>query len=157
MQQHGFMLLRIIGQIVVLYLLSELGKWLMSILHIKFPGSIIGLFILFILLITKIIPERWIASGAELLLSSMTLFFIPVTVGIVNYPKLISWQGLIIIAIIFVSTVISIILSGKTTQMVEIHQERQNEEEVKSVESESRSVWNSVKSRFKNIQQKGEV
>ncbi|WP_102692798.1 CidA/LrgA family protein [Rummeliibacillus pycnus] len=148
MQQLGLRSLRIIGQIVVLYLLSEFGKWLMAILHIKFPGSIIGLLILLTLLIMKIIPEHWIASGAEILLSYMTLFFIPVTVGIINYSELISWQGFMIMAIILVSTVISIILSGKATQLVENHQEQQNEE-VENLRLR--------KNHIKNMEQKGEA
>ena len=143
MQQRGLMFLRIIGQIVVLYLLSEFGKWLMAILHIKFPGSIIGLIILFILLISRVIPESWIANGAELLLAYMTLFFIPVTVGIVKYPELISGQGIIIIGIILVSTIISIIASGKITQLVEIQVEKQNENHKEKIKEPS----------FENIQQ----
>jgi len=146
-QQYGLKFLRIIGQIAVLYLLSEFGKWLMAILHIKFPGSIIGLVILFILLITKIIPESWIASGAEILLAYMTLFFIPVTVGIVNYSELLSWQGLVIIGIILVSTIVSIVASGKTTQMIEIHLEKQKEVQMENLKEAC----------FENIQQKGEA
>ncbi|MFJ8261678.1 CidA/LrgA family protein [Rummeliibacillus sp. NPDC094406] len=145
MQQYGLKFLRIIGQIAVLYLLSEIGKWLMAILHIQFPGSIIGLVILFILLITKTIPESWIASGAEILLAYMTLFFIPVTVGIVNYSELLSWQGMAIIGIILVSTIVSIVASGKTTQMVEIHLEKQKEVQMENLEETC----------FENIQQKG--
>ncbi|WP_397537383.1 CidA/LrgA family protein [Rummeliibacillus pycnus] len=145
MKQHGLMFLRIIGQIAVLYLLSEFGQWLMAILHIKFPGSIIGLVILFILLITKVIPENWIASGAETLLAYMTLFFIPVTVGIVNYSELLSWQGMTIIGIILVSTIVSIVASGKTTQMVEIHLEKQKEVQMENLKETC----------FENIQQKG--
>lgn len=147
MQQYGVKFLRIIGQIAVLFLLSEFGKWLMAFLHIKFPGSIIGLFILFILLTTKIIPESWIASGAEMLLSYMTLFFIPVTVGIVKYPELMSWQGLIICGIILGSTIVSIIVSGKTTQLVEIQVEKQNGNQKEQIKE----------SPFENIQQKGEA
>lgn len=146
MQQKGLICLKIIGQVAFLYLLSECGRWMMEVLHIKFPGSIIGLIILFILLITKVIPESWIARGADTLLAYMTLFFIPVTVGIVDYPDLISWQGLIIIGIILVSTILSIVASGKTTQLVENHLENKNQAENIIVETS-----------FEKIHQKGEV
>ncbi len=151
MQQLGVKFLRIIAQVCALYLLSELGKWIMATLHIKFPGSIVGLFILFILLYTKVIPEKWIASGAQILLAYMTLFFIPVTVGIIGYPELLSWKGLIIIGIIFVSTILSIISAGKTTQIVEKYIEKQCEKQNES-QKENISEIN-----FETIPQKGEV
>lgn len=147
MQQKGMKYLKILSQVAFLYVLSECGKWLMEALHIKFPGSIVGLILLFILLITKIIPESWISSGAETLLAYMTLFFIPVTVGIVDYPELISWQGLIIIGIIFVSTILSIVASGRATQLVENHIEKQSDNIVIPI----------VETSIEKIQQKGEL
>ena len=147
MQQRVLKYFRIISQVAFLYVLSECGKWLMDVLHIKFPGSIVGLILLFLLLITKLIPESWIASGTETLLAYMTLFFLPVTVGIVDYPELISQQGLIIMGIIVVITVLSIIASGKATQTVEKHINKQTEDTEESV----------VEASFETIQQKGEV
>lgn len=147
MQQRGLKYLKILSQVAFLYVLSECGKLLMGALHIKFPGSIVGLILLFVLLATKIIPESWISSGAETLLAYMTLFFIPVTVGIVDYPELISWQGLIIIGIILVSTILSIVASGKATQLVENHIEKQSENLVEPI----------VETTIEKIQQKGEL
>ncbi|MGX9133524.1 CidA/LrgA family holin-like protein [Rummeliibacillus sp. JY-2-4R] len=152
MQQLGLKLLRLIAQVCALFLLSELGQWIMASLHIKFPGSIVGLFILLILLFTKVIPEKWIASGAELLLAYMTLFFIPVTVGIIGYPELFSWKGLLIIGIILISTILSIISAGKTTQLVEKYYiDNQNENQNESQKEEVSET------RFETIPQKGEV
>lgn len=119
----------------------------MTLLHIKFPGSIVGLIILLILLITKIIPENWIANGADTLLTNMTLFFIPVTVGVVDYPELISWQGLLIFGVIFVTTILSIVISGKATQAVEKHLEKPSENQLEPI----------VETGLERIQQKGEA
>jgi holin-like protein len=147
MQQKGLLCLKVLGQVAILYLLSECGNWIMTLLHIKFPGSIVGLIILLILLITKIIPENWIANGADTLLTNMTLFFIPVTVGIVDYPELISWQGLLIFGVIFVTTILSIVISGKATQAVEKYLEKPSENQLEPI----------VETALERIQQKGEA
>lgn len=145
--QQALGIIKKIGQISALFLLSQFGNWLMATLHIKFPGSIIGLIILLVLLITKTVPENWIASGADTLLAYMTLFFIPVTVGIVDYPELLSGSGLLILGIIFVSTILSIVFSGIATQMAEKHLKSKRKNQIDNI----------TETHFETIQQKGEV
>ncbi|MEI4771208.1 CidA/LrgA family holin-like protein [Psychrobacillus sp. FJAT-51614] len=111
--------LRVIFQILILYMFSFLGTLLVEGLHIKFPGSIVGLILLFLGLYFKLIPVSLIKDGAGFLLSVLTLFFVPATVGVMNYPELLSFHGLLLILSVIISTIFTIIISGRVGQYLE--------------------------------------
>ncbi|MBU3823845.1 MAG: CidA/LrgA family protein [Candidatus Oceanisphaera merdipullorum] len=67
-----------------------LGKALAGLLPFAFPGSIIGLLLLFGLLISQLLPLNWIHQSAHLLLRHMALLFIPVAVGLLGYVDVLS-------------------------------------------------------------------
>lgn len=67
-----------------------LGKALAGLLPFAFPGSIIGLLLLFGLLISQLLPLSWIHQSAHLLLRHMALLFIPVAVGLLGYVDVLS-------------------------------------------------------------------
>ena len=102
----------ILIQIFFIYIICKFGETIQQVLHLPIPGSIIGLVLLFLLLITKIIPEKWIMEGANLLLSVMTLFFVPATVGIMNYFHIFQGKGSLLILLIILSTVLVMLSSG---------------------------------------------
>ena len=47
------------------------------------------------------------------------MFFIPATVGVIDYPELMSITGLLIILAVIASTLISIYVTGLLTQLIE--------------------------------------
>lgn len=111
--------IRIVLQICILYLFSILGSFIVQILHIKFPGSIVGLLLLLGCLYLKIIPITIIRDGAGFLLAVFALFFVPSTVGVMNYPELLSLNGILLISSVMISTVLAIIVSGRLSQYLE--------------------------------------
>nr|WP_235753844.1 CidA/LrgA family holin-like protein [Psychrobacillus sp. INOP01] len=106
-------------QVIILYLFSFIGSWIVQILSLQFPGSIIGLLLLFGCLYFNIIPVQLIKDGAGFLLTFLALFFIPATVGIMDYPELLSWAGLGMVLSIVISTIITIVITGKFCQYLE--------------------------------------
>src|SRR4051812_28797416 len=104
--------IRIVLQVLILYLFSLLGSFIVQILHIKFPGSIVGLLLLLGCLYLKIIPVQLIKDGAGFLLGILALFFVPSTVGVMNYSELLSINGVLLISSVIVSTVLTIIITG---------------------------------------------
>lgn len=120
-------LLNITFQIAFLYVLSLLGGIIVEFLHVPLPGSIIGLIILLLLLHMKIVKKEYIADGAGFLLPILTLLFIPATVGVVNYPELLSWLGVSLLIITIISTIFSLGVTAKFAQKLE-QTERQKEE-----------------------------
>ena len=112
-------ILIIVLQICLLSIFSYIGKVIQNFFHLEIPGSIIALILLFICLSLKIIPVRFIEQGAGFLLSILTLFFIPATVGIMNYPSLLSLQGVVFFVVILLSTIITIAIAGTASQFFE--------------------------------------
>ncbi|MEX3746192.1 MULTISPECIES: CidA/LrgA family protein [Lysinibacillus] len=110
---------RIIVQIGILNIYYYIGEGIVSLLHVPLPGSIIGLLLLALSLIFKIIKVEYIQDGAGFLIGVLTLFFIPATVGVIDYPELLSTTGLLIILAVIASTLISIYITGLLTQMIE--------------------------------------
>ncbi|MDO2948543.1 CidA/LrgA family protein [Aeromonas simiae] len=71
------------GAVILAALL--LGKGLAALLPFPFPGSIIGMLILFLLLSTQLVRLAWVERGATLLLRHMGILFVPVAVGLVAW------------------------------------------------------------------------
>lgn len=123
-------LLNITLQIAFLYVLSLLGGIIVEFLHVPLPGSIIGLIILLLLLHMKIVKKEYVADGAGFLLPILTLLFIPATVGIVNYPELLSWLGVSLLIITIISTIFSLGVTAKFAQKLEQTERKKEEVEV---------------------------
>jgi len=121
---------RIIIQIGILNIYYYIGEGIVSLLHVPLPGSIIGLLLLALSLIFKIIKVEYIQDGAGFLIGVLTLFFIPATVGVIDYPELLSTTGLLIILAVIASTLISIYITGLLTQMIEKKEQTKKETEV---------------------------
>ncbi|MBS4189873.1 CidA/LrgA family holin-like protein [Bacillus sp. FJAT-49705] len=125
-------------QIFILYIFSFIGTVIHNFFHLVIPGSIIALILLFICLCLKIVPVKWIENGAGFLLSILMLFFIPTTVGIMNYPSLLSFQGALLVLAVLLSTIISIAIAGKVGQFFEKKaQKRKDDKECSKFSSHS--------------------
>ena len=118
--------IRIAYQVIILFLFSHLGSLIVQILSIDFPGSIVGLLLLFICLYLKIIPINLINEGAGFLLGLLALFFVPTTVGIMNYPQLFSLEGFLILFSIIASTVFTLVVTGKICSFIESKESKEN-------------------------------
>ncbi|MFD1887677.1 CidA/LrgA family holin-like protein [Paenibacillus wenxiniae] len=117
-------LLKIIIQIALLYAFAWLGGQIQAWLHLAIPGSIIGLLLLFVLLLCRIIPVSWIEAGSTTILFYLPLFFVPATVGVINHLDLFAGKGLLLVAIVIASTIITIIAAGHASQWLAILTER---------------------------------
>ncbi|MBQ0139223.1 MAG: CidA/LrgA family protein [Kurthia sp.] len=112
-------LVKIVLQVFFLYVLSVLGGVIVNMLPLPLPGSIIGLIILLVLLHMRIVPKQFVADGAGFLLPILTLLFIPATVGVINYPELLSWYGITLLFITVVSTIFALGMTAKIAQKLE--------------------------------------
>ncbi|MEI3604378.1 CidA/LrgA family protein [Pseudogracilibacillus sp. SE30717A] len=110
--------MKLIIQIALLFGLYYIGTWIQQYFNLFIPGSVIGLILMFILLTTGLLKANWIEKGARFMITHLVLFFIPATVGLLNYYYLFKGKGILLIVITFVSTIIVMISSGKTSQML---------------------------------------
>ena len=120
--------IRIVLQVAILYLFFLLGEMVVRFFGLIIPGSVAGLMLLLLALMTKLVPVGLIEDGAKAMLLFLPLFFIPATVGIVEYPEFLSSRGVLMIAIVLVSTCISLISAGWAGQVLERDSDEAGEE-----------------------------
>ncbi|MDX7989885.1 CidA/LrgA family protein [Xenorhabdus littoralis] len=106
----------------LLYLCLIAGNIISALLPFSLPGSIIGLLLLFCLLAFQIIPSHWVKPGCSLLMKNMTLLFLPIGVGVMDYYPQLSQQMLPIVLSCITSTVIVMIVVAYSSHYV--HRER---------------------------------
>ena len=116
-------------QVGGLIALSSLGNFLSQVLHLPIPGSIIGLFLLFILLQLGIIKVHFVEIGGSWMISELLLFFVPAAVGIMSYSTLMRDIGIQLIIVIGVSTVVVMLITGLLAEgLMRWRQERENQD-----------------------------
>ncbi|XBS71775.1 CidA/LrgA family protein [Acerihabitans sp. KWT182] len=84
--------------------------------HLPLPANVVGMFMMLALIITGILPVRWVREGARWLLAEMLLFFVPAVVAVVNYTQLLMVDGWRICVVIAVST---LLVMGTTAVVVD--------------------------------------
>lgn len=120
-------IIRIISQIAILFVFYFVGDFIVSVVHISFPGSIVGLLLLWICLYFKWLNIKFVMDGASFLITFLTLFFIPSTVGIIQYPELLTKNGLLLIVAVFLSSIFAFIFTGKLSQYLEKLEDKRGE------------------------------
>src|SRR5659263_621667 len=84
-----------------------LGQAISAFLPISFPGSVLSMIILFILLFFRVIKVDHIRQKADFLLKNMSFFFIPAGIGILSSFDLIRSSILPLITVIIVTTILT--------------------------------------------------
>lgn len=112
--------LKQLSLILFFYIIGEIISYLIKILipQLIIPGSLIGMILLFILLITKIIKFQWIDDVSDFFLKNMAFFFIPSVVSLLAYFEIITpilWKLILILLISFIITFFSVGMSAKLT------------------------------------------
>lgn len=107
---------KIILHTIVLIGFYQVGLLIQTTFQLFVPGSVIGMILLFIFLSLKVIKVTWIENGARFIVDNLALFFIPVTVGILEYYDVFAGKGALLILIALVSTMLVMGLSGATSQ-----------------------------------------
>lgn len=105
-------ILKCIAQISGLLGIALLGNKLTQVLDLHFPGSLLGILFIFLLLEAEIISLEWIETGANLLIAELILFFIPSAVGVIQYKQLIITNGVSFGFVILLSTVTVMVSTG---------------------------------------------
>jgi holin-like protein len=127
-------IIRIIAQIVFLWLFYFIGELIVTWTGIIIPASIIGLLLLWICLMTGLINVKLIQDGASFLIAFLTLFFIPSTVGVIEYPELLSKAGILLVVAVTISSAFAFIVTGKVSQYIEKKENNMKEGDYASVD-----------------------
>ncbi|MED4268783.1 CidA/LrgA family holin-like protein [Geobacillus stearothermophilus] len=121
--------IQIIIQIFILYGFSFIGEMIHRTLHLLIPGNVLGLLLLLLCLSLKLFKLDWIEQGAGFLIAFMPLLFVPATIGIMNYPSLLSKQGVLLFFIVFISTIMTVVAAGHASQLLEKSRQKRKDEQ----------------------------
>lgn len=107
-----------IFQLFILWLLNQMGIFIVQFFHLPIPGNVVGMILLFVLLISGVIKLEWINNAASFLLRHLVFFFIPIAVGIMTFGNMFLQSGLSIILILVVSATVGMISTGIAAQLL---------------------------------------
>ncbi len=103
---------------IILIIIQYVSNFLIKITHIPFPSPLLGMIVLASLLYFKILPETLIKDISDLLLKNMSLFFVPLFVGIMVYVPLIKNSVFQILGIILVTTFLTMIVTAFAVEKI---------------------------------------
>ncbi|WP_409312768.1 CidA/LrgA family protein [Pseudomonas putida] len=110
--------LRLLVELAVLCALFLLGGQIASWLGWPIPGGVMGLALLLILFASGVLKPAMLQLGAGWLMAEMLLFFIPALMSLLDYGALIREEGRRILLVIAVSTLMVMIVTAMTVEMV---------------------------------------
>ncbi|WP_099187246.1 CidA/LrgA family protein [Tepidibacter mesophilus] len=105
-------------QLGIILFICFLGEVISNFLPFPLPGSIVGMILLFISLITGIIKLYMIEDISNFLLNNLAFFFIPPGVGLISSLDILKGQWFILFFISIVSTILVIFTTGFTIQIL---------------------------------------
>lgn len=101
-------------QFLIILVINFVGIIIQNLFHLPLPGTILGMLILFILLWTKILKVESIEKVCDFLILNMIIFFLPPAVELLEYMTLLKTGFLKILILLVATTVITMIVTGKT-------------------------------------------
>ena len=107
-----------LGQIAIIAGVSLVGELLSFLIPLPVPGSIYGLLLMLLLLVTKLIKLRQVKAVANWLISLMPVMFVGPTVGLMTSYE--SYKSFLIpvIVICIVTTIITMAVTGVSAQLL---------------------------------------
>lgn len=100
--------------IVVLLVMQLLGEIFVRALGLPVPGPVVGLVLLVVAMALRPSLEEMLQPVTRTLLGNLSLLFVPAGVGVVGHLDTLRESGVVLIAIITVSTALAIVAGAWT-------------------------------------------
>ncbi|MBA6087733.1 CidA/LrgA family protein [Pseudomonas monteilii] len=110
--------LRLLVELAILCALFLLGGQLATWLGWPIPGGVMGQALLLILFASGVLKPAMLQLGAGWLMAEMLLFFIPALMSLLDYGSLIREEGWRILLVIAVSTLMVMVVTALTVELV---------------------------------------
>ncbi len=108
-----------LGQFGIILSILFLGEILQKAFALPIPSTILGMLLLLFLLIFKLIKLEWVEDIGDALLDNLAILFIPAGVGIMSELDMFKGKILSLAIIIFISTIIVMLVTAYTVQILE--------------------------------------
>ena len=112
-------------------LVGNVLSYLLSLIHVPFPGSLIGMILMFIFLCIGVLKQESIQDVGQFFVDNMGIFFVPAAIAILNQIQLLSaiwWKLLIIILAAFVVSFTATYYSVKLTLYLQNRHKKEPEQ-----------------------------
>lgn len=110
--------MKILRQIGIVFGICLIGEAIAKLLPIPFPGSVMSMALVFVLLLSGLLKPKHIQEKSQFLLKNMAFFFIPAGVGLMDHFEVIKESIMQILIICGVSTVITFAATAYTIRAV---------------------------------------
>ena len=111
--------MKLLKQLGILFGVSLAGDLLSKLTGLPIPGNVLGMLLLFLLLCLKIIKVEQLREVTDFLLSNIAFFFVPAGVGLILCSELLKGSALSFLTICIAVTILVLMLSGRTVQLVQ--------------------------------------
>jgi holin-like protein len=109
---------RLVIELLVLLAIYQVGCQIALWLNWPIPGGVIGLALLLLTFASGLLKPATLQMGAGLLLAEMLLFFIPPLMSLLDYGTLLRDEGWRIMLVIGCSTLMVMLVTAFTVEMV---------------------------------------
>ena len=109
--------MKYLKQFLIILAISCLGELLALWIPAPIPGSIYGIVLLFLGLVTKVIPLDAVKDTGHFLVEIMPVMFIPAAAGVIDSWELIASSWLEYGLLTVVTTVVVMGVAGRVTQL----------------------------------------
>lgn len=108
--------MKYIKQFLIILVISFVGEVLSYLIPLPIPASIYGIIILFVGLLTKLIPYEAVKDTGHFLIEIMPVMFIPAAVGLLESWDIIKHSVIQYFVVTIVTTILVMAVAGRVTQ-----------------------------------------
>lgn len=98
--------MKLLRECLIILVIYFIGEFISSTFKLSLPGNIIGMILLLVLLMTNVVKINQIETVSNFLLDHLAFFFLPAGVGILTAINIIKGDGVQLIVIVIVSTIV---------------------------------------------------
>jgi len=110
--------MKLIRQSILLLGISATGEFMNKVLRVPLPGSVLGLLLLLILLLSGLVRVKMIEDLTGFLMNHLAVFFVPAGVGLITVAGILKSSWVILLGISVVSSVIVMSVTAVVVQVI---------------------------------------
>ena len=110
--------MKYIKESALIFGITMIGEFLNRLLPLPVPAGVYGLFLLLLLLCTKVLKLEAIEATGNFLLDTMPIMFIPASVGLIDSYDAMKAILIPLIVTCLISTVVVMGVTGKVTEFM---------------------------------------
>lgn len=120
--------MKFLKQMCVIFAVYLISVLISGLLPVAVPGSVIGMILLFLLLLSGLLKPEQVGDAGDFLGKNMAFLFVPTVVGIVQYIPVLLEHLLAFLVIIAVTTLLTFAAAAYTVTAVIRLQRRRKED-----------------------------